>query len=114
MKRLLFTLAPATAVALSIAAIPVLAQDEAPGITVPELRETFSSVQDAVDAIGDGEGTILLAPGSYRQCAVQTQGVVHFRSTQGSGFKTLKAGQKVSFTVVKGPNGLQADAVQAL
>ncbi|QJQ31223.1 right-handed parallel beta-helix repeat-containing protein [Sphingomonas lacunae] len=82
MKRLLFTLAPATAVALSIAAIPVLAQDEAPGITVPELRETFSSVQDAVDAIGDGEGTILLAPGSYRQCAVQTQGVVHFRSTQ--------------------------------
>ncbi|MDZ4350087.1 MAG: cold-shock protein [Gammaproteobacteria bacterium HGW-Gammaproteobacteria-7] len=39
---------------------------------------------------------------------------VHFRSIQGSGFKTLQEGQKVSFAVVKGPKGLQADAVQAL
>ena len=39
---------------------------------------------------------------------------VHFRSIQGSGFKTLKEGQKVTFTVVKGPKGLQADAVQAV
>lgn len=82
MKRTTLLLAPAAAMALSLAAIPVLAQDETPGITVPELRENFSSVQDAVDAIGDGEGTVLLAPGTYRQCAVQTAGVVHFRSTQ--------------------------------
>jgi CspA family cold shock protein len=39
---------------------------------------------------------------------------VHFRSIQGSGFKSLKEGQKVTFTVVKGPKGLQADAVQAM
>jgi CspA family cold shock protein len=38
---------------------------------------------------------------------------VHFRSILGSGFKTLKEGQKVTFTVVKGQKGLQADAVQA-
>ena len=38
----------------------------------------------------------------------------HFSQIQGSGFKTLKEGQKVSFTVVKGPKGLQADAVQTL
>ena len=37
---------------------------------------------------------------------------VHFRSIQGSGFKSLKEGQKVTFTVVKGQKGLQADAVQ--
>ena len=37
---------------------------------------------------------------------------VHFRSIVGSGFKTLKEGQKVTFTVVKGQKGLQADAVQ--
>jgi CspA family cold shock protein len=39
---------------------------------------------------------------------------VHFRSIQGSGFKSLKEGDKVSFEVVKGPKGLQADAVQVV
>ena len=37
---------------------------------------------------------------------------VHFRAIEGSGFKSLQEGQKVTFTVVKGPKGLQADAVQ--
>src|SRR3954451_25200121 len=39
---------------------------------------------------------------------------VHFRSIQGSGFKSLQEGQKVSFKVVQGQKGLQADEVQAL
>ena len=39
---------------------------------------------------------------------------VHFRSIQGSGFKSLQEGQKVSFLVTKGPKGLQADQVQPL
>ncbi|HZH44827.1 MAG TPA: cold-shock protein [Lysobacter sp.] len=39
---------------------------------------------------------------------------VHFRSIQGSGFKSLQEGQKVSFVVVRGQKGLQADQVQAL
>ena len=38
---------------------------------------------------------------------------VHFRAIEMQGFKSLKEGQKVTFTVVKGPKGLQADAVQA-
>ena len=38
---------------------------------------------------------------------------VHFRSIQGSGFKSLQEGQKVSFTVVQGQKGLQAEDVQA-
>ena len=37
--------------------------------------------------------------------------VVHFRSIQGSGFKSLQEGQKVTFTVVKGQKGLQAEDV---
>jgi cold shock protein len=37
---------------------------------------------------------------------------VHFRAIQGTGFKSLQEGQKVSFVVVKGPKGLQADQVQ--
>src|SRR3546814_11137210 len=38
---------------------------------------------------------------------------VHFRSIQGSGFKSLQDGQKVSIKVVQGKKGLQADEVQA-
>ena len=39
---------------------------------------------------------------------------VHFRAIQTQGFKTLKEGQKVTFTVVEGQKGLQADAVEPL
>jgi len=38
---------------------------------------------------------------------------VHFRSITGAGFRTLQEGQKVSFKVVQGQKGLQADEVQA-
>ena len=37
----------------------------------------------------------------------------HFSAIQGTGFKTLKEGQKVSFDVVKGPKGLQAANIRA-
>ena len=37
---------------------------------------------------------------------------VHFRAIQGNGFKSLQEGKKVTFVVVKGPKGLQADQVQ--
>ena len=36
---------------------------------------------------------------------------VHFRAIQGTGFRTLQEGQKVSFKVVQGQKGLQADEV---
>jgi len=39
---------------------------------------------------------------------------VHFRAIQGSGFKSLQEGQKVSFVVTQGQKGLQADQVQPL
>ncbi len=39
---------------------------------------------------------------------------VHFRSIQGTGFKSLKEGQAVSFVAVQGQKGLQADQVQPL
>ncbi len=39
---------------------------------------------------------------------------VHYRSIQGNGFKCLKEGQRVTFKVVQGQKGLQADEVQAL
>ena len=36
---------------------------------------------------------------------------VHFRAIQGSGFKTLAEGEKVTFDVEEGPKGLQASNV---
>ena len=54
----------------------------AQAVSVPELGRNFATVQAAVDAIGDGDGTVLLGPGLYRQCAVQTAGIVHFRSSE--------------------------------
>ncbi len=38
---------------------------------------------------------------------------VHFSAIQGSGFKTLAEGQKVSFEVQQGPKGPQASNVVA-
>ncbi|MEZ5462378.1 cold-shock protein [Dokdonella sp.] len=39
---------------------------------------------------------------------------VHFRAINGTGFKTLQEGQNVSFTVVEGQKGLQAEDVTAV
>jgi cold shock protein len=36
---------------------------------------------------------------------------VHFRAISGSGFRTLQEGQRVSFEVVQGQKGLQAENV---
>ena len=39
---------------------------------------------------------------------------VHFSAIQGSGFKTLAAGESVEFDVQQGPTGLQAANVKRL
>ncbi|HEY2344976.1 MAG TPA: cold-shock protein [Xanthomonadaceae bacterium] len=39
---------------------------------------------------------------------------VHFRAIMGTGFKSLKEGQKVSFKVVQGQKGLQAEEVEPM
>jgi cold shock protein len=39
---------------------------------------------------------------------------VHFSAVAGSGFKSLKEGEKVGFEVTQGPKGLQAANVVAL
>ena len=38
----------------------------------------------------------------------------HFKEIQGSGFRTLKEGQKVEFEVKRGPKGLQAANIKPL
>ena len=39
---------------------------------------------------------------------------VHFSAIQSNGFRSLQEGQRVQFSVAKGPKGLQAENVQVL
>jgi Right handed beta helix region len=67
-------------IALLFLSAGAVAQGSAP-FQVAETGRSYASLQQAVSAIGEGEGTIIIAPGSYRQCAVQTAGAVSFRAT---------------------------------
>jgi hypothetical protein len=67
--------------ASALAVLPLtaaLAQENAAPFTVVETGQAFGNLQSAVDAIGEGQGTIAIAPGSYRQCAVQNAGEVSY------------------------------------
>jgi hypothetical protein len=46
--------------------------------TVAETGQSFGSLQDAVNAIGGGQGTIRIASGRYGDCAVQEAGTITF------------------------------------
>ena len=70
----------AAVAAVAVAAIPfaaVLAQNGGP-FTVVETGRSYAQLQQAVDAIGAGEGTIAVAPGTHRQCAVQKAGSIRY------------------------------------
>jgi hypothetical protein len=51
-----------------------------PAFQIAETGRSYGSLQAAVDAIGEGEGTIVIAPGTVRQCAVQKAGVISYRA----------------------------------
>lgn len=60
-------------------AVPATAQSSAP-FQNAETGRSYTTLQKAVDSIGDDDGTIIVAPGTYRQCAIQTAGVIAFRA----------------------------------
>lgn len=74
-------LALATVSALASALGPALAQTPRAPYMVAETGQRFAALQAAVDAIGDRNGTIMIAPGLYRDCATQTKGDVAFLAT---------------------------------
>jgi hypothetical protein len=47
---------------------------------VAESGRSYSRLADAVAAIGDGQGTVLIAPGTYQECAIQQAGHISFRA----------------------------------
>lgn len=79
-SRRAVALASALAIA-ALAAIPfttLLAQTSGGPFTVVETGQSYPRLQLAVDAIGDGQGTIAIAPGNHRQCAVQSMGQIAY------------------------------------
>lgn len=64
--------------ALVLLASPAAAQSGAFSVN----GRGYGSLQDAVNAIGGGARTILIAPGTYRQCAVQQDGNVTFKAAR--------------------------------
>ena len=72
--------------ALAVAAIPVAAVvaqgGPAAAFTVIETGRVYPTLQRAVDAIGSARGTISIAPGTYRQCAVQEAGEITYVASE--------------------------------
>lgn len=69
---------PLALLACAALAGPSAAQQAAGAYRVEETGQRFASLQEAVSAIGDGDGTIYIAPGRHRDCAVQEAGRVAF------------------------------------
>ena len=80
-RRLSYVLVVFVAV-LAVAAIPCAAllaqQGRAAQFTVVESGRGFGTLQAAIDAIGEGKGTITVAAGRYSQCAVQRAGEIAY------------------------------------
>lgn len=79
-KRGMIRIRPSLVAALLIAAAVVAAPAPAQTGGAPYSIDGrgFSRLQDAVDAIGEGQGTITIASGYHRDCAVQTAGRIAF------------------------------------
>ena len=54
------------------------AQQQPAAFTIVETGEQFSRLADAVQTIGDNAATISIAPGRYRDCAVQQAGMITY------------------------------------
>ena len=81
MPNLFARLRPLTALLVLLAAamtLPAQSQLREPPYIVVESGRAFGRLQDAVNAIGAGSGTIRIAPGTHHDCAVQAAGQIAF------------------------------------
>ena len=77
-----FVVALAAVAVMAIPAAALMAQTPATPFAIAESGQSFATLQQAVDAIGEGRGTVSIAPGTYRQCAVQRAGEVTYLAAQ--------------------------------
>ncbi|HSF12991.1 MAG TPA: right-handed parallel beta-helix repeat-containing protein, partial [Erythrobacter sp.] len=73
-------LAAAAVIALPLAALQ--AQPVPDAFTVVESGQRFATLQEAVNAVGNTRATIRIAPGTYRQCVVQQEGVIIYEAPE--------------------------------
>ena len=79
MPRLLPALLAGT---LILTASPLASQGVDQPFSLEGSGQKFARLQDAVNAIGEGTGTILVAPGTWRDCAVQGAGDVTYKAVE--------------------------------
>jgi hypothetical protein len=72
---------PLLLAALALAA-PAAAQQQRAPFVIAESGQGFAHLDDAVNAVRDGTATILIAPGTYHECTVQTGGRITFKAVQ--------------------------------
>lgn len=78
-------LIPTVLLVSTAVAASAVAQERTAPFVLEESARSFSTLAQAIGAIGDGRGTIRIAPGTYRECAVQQGGDVTLRAaTPGS------------------------------
>ncbi|PHR19228.1 MAG: hypothetical protein COA41_08295 [Sphingopyxis sp.] len=70
----------AAALMATVAGTAADAQRTAP-FTIAETGATFSRLADAVEAVGGNNATIMIAPGAYRDCAVQDAGRITYKAS---------------------------------
>jgi hypothetical protein len=76
--RIRIPLAAAAAALAMLAAVPAEAREA--NYTIAETGRGYDSLQDAVNAIGAGSGTIRFARGIFGDCAVQNEGSITFQA----------------------------------
>jgi len=59
-----------------------LALAAASPFTIVETAQGFATLDAAVSSVRDGTATILIAPGTYHQCVVQTAGRITYKAAQ--------------------------------
>lgn len=79
MNKMAKTLSIGVAVAALALPATILSAQTAP-YTVVETGQSYTRLQDAVNAIGNGEGTIRFASMRFADCAVQTQGAIVYQA----------------------------------
>tara|TARA_R110000824_G_scaffold85425_5_gene212318 strand:+ start:2633 stop:3586 length:954 start_codon:yes stop_codon:yes gene_type:complete len=73
---------PLIAVIISLSAAGTSAQAQRnAAFTVMETGQAYSRLADAVAAIGGNNATIVIAPGAYGDCAVQTAGRITYKAS---------------------------------
>lgn len=73
---------PVMAMALGALSLSGVAQSQSlqARYTIAESGQGFNRLSDAVNAIGNGTGTIIIAPGTINECAVQEKGNITYRA----------------------------------